>query len=284
MKISSTDLIVNPDGSVYHLGLRPEDLAPTIITVGDPERVEKVSRHLDRVTFRKNRREFVTHTGELNNKQISVISTGIGTDNVEIFFNEVDALVNINLTSRKVLPQKQTLNVIRIGTSGSLQKEIPIGTHLMSERAIGFDNLMNFYDLNMDQQEISVVSDLKGKLKLSFEPYMVSGSADLLQRMSEGMVRGTTVTCPGFYAPQGRKLRLPIRFPNLLRDLTNFRSGSLLLTNFEMETAGLFALGKLLGHEVVSANAIIANREMEQFSSDPEAVIDSLIQKILERI
>jgi uridine phosphorylase len=283
-KISETDLILNPDGSVYHLSLLPKNISETIITVGDPSRVYMVSQFFDEVEFEMNKREFITHVGKYNNKRITVISTGIGTDNIEIFFNELDALVNIDLKTREPKPRKKKLKIVRIGTSGALQEDIPVGSHLVSDYAVGLDNLMNFYDLPMDDFETGLAHDIQKKTGLPFMPYVARGSESLRDSIGKEMLVGNTVTCPGFYAPQGRQLRLPIRFPKLLEDLNYYHKGEFWLTNFEMETAGYYAMGRMLGHDVVSANAIIANRIKNKFSKNPTKVIESLIERVLERI
>ncbi|CAN5385399.1 nucleoside phosphorylase [soil metagenome] len=284
MKISPTDLILNPDGSVYHLNLLPENISNTIITVGDPGRVYKVSQYFDDVEFEMNKREFITHTGSLGGKRITVMSTGIGTDNIEIFFNEIDALVNIDLKTREPKSRKRKLKVIRVGTSGALQEDIKLGSHLVSDYAVGLDNLMTFYNLPMNEKETRLSKEIQAATTLPFAPYVVRGSEELLETFGSGMIQGNTVTCPGFYAPQGRSLRLPTRFPKLLEDLNYFHSDDFWLTNFEMETAGYYALGRLLGHDVISVNAILANRITNKFSKDPDKVIDSLIKTVLERL
>lgn len=283
-KISETDLILNPDGSVYHLSLLPKNITDTIITVGDPSRVYMVSQFFEEVEFEMNKREFITHVGKYNNKRITVISTGIGTDNIEIFFNELDALVNIDLKTREPKPRKKKLKIVRIGTSGALQEDIPVGSHLISDYAVGLDNLMNFYDLPMDDFETGLAHDIQKKTGLPFMPYVVRGSESLRESIGKEMLVGNTVTCPGFYAPQGRALRVPIRFPKLLEDLNYYHKGEFWLTNFEMETSGYYAMGRLLGHDVLSANAIIANRIKNKFSKNPNKVIEALIEKVLDRI
>ncbi len=283
-KIAETDLILNPDGSVYHLNLLPKHLSDTIITVGDPGRVYRVSEHFDEVEFEMNKREFITHVGRYKNKRVTVISTGIGTDNVEIFFNEIDALANIDLKTREPKPRRRKLKIVRIGTSGALQEDVPLGSHLVSEYAVGFDNLMNFYDLTMDDKEAGIAHDLQRKTGLPFMPYVVKGSQTLLEQFGEDMIVGNTVTCPGFYAPQGRSLRVQIRYPRLLEDLNYYHKDDFWLTNFEMETSGYYGLARLLGHEALSVNAIVANRIKGKFSKDPNKVVDALIRKVLDRI
>ncbi len=284
-KISETDLVLNPDGSVYHLNLLPKHISDTIIAVGDPGRVYSVSQYFDEVEFEMNKREFITHVGKYKGKRITVISTGIGPDNVEIVFTELDALANIDLKTREPKSRKKKLKIVRIGTSGSLQEDIPVGAHLVSDYAVGLDNLMSFYDLPMDDAEAGIAHDLHRKTGLPFMPYVVRGSETLRDLIAgDDMIKGNTVTCPGFYAPQGRELRLPIRFPNLLEDLNYFHKGDFWLTNFEMETSAYYAFGKLMGHEVLSANAIIANRMKTKFSKDPHKIVDSLIKKVLDRI
>ncbi len=284
MKISETDLILNPDGSVYHLNLLPKHISDTIIMVGDPSRVYMVSQFFDEVEFEMNKREFITHVGKFNGKRITVISTGIGTDNVEIVFTELDALVNIDLKTREPKSRKKKLKIIRVGTSGALQEDVPLGTHLVTDYAVGLDNLMNFYDLPMDDFEAGVAHDLHRKTGLPFMPYVVRGSQSLREQIGFDMMQGNTVTCPGFYAPQGRVLRLPLRFPKLLEDFNYYHKGEFWLTNFEMETSGYYAMARLLGHDALSVNAIIANRVKSKFSKNPKKIIESLIKKVLERI
>jgi uridine phosphorylase len=286
-KISETDLILNEDGSVYHLSLLPKQISDTIITVGDPNRVNRVSEFFDDIEFEMNKREFITHVGTYNGKRITVMSTGIGTDNIEIFLTELDALVNIDLKTREPKPRKKKLKIIRIGTSGALQEDIPLGAHLISDYAVGFDNLMAFYDLKQDEFEQQIAEDIQAKTKIPFLPYVVRGSDQLKKQIGgNDMIVGNTVTTPGFYAPQGRQLRISTKYPKLLEDLNYYhnKTSDFWLTNFEMETAGYYAMGRLLGHEILSVNAIIANRIKNKFSKDPNKVVDSLIKKVLDRI
>ena len=283
-RISEADLILNPDGSVYHLSLKPKHISDTIITVGDPNRVYSISQYFDSVEFEMNKREFITHVGKYRNKRITVISTGIGTDNIEIFFNEIDALVNIDLKTREVKPKKKKLNIIRIGTSGALQEDVAVGSHLISDYAVGFDNLMNYYALPESKVESQLAIDIEQKVGLNFRPYVVRGSQTLMERFKKEMVVGNTITCPGFYAPQGRSLRLALRFPKLLENLNYYHHDGFWLTNFEMETSAYYAFARLLGHEAISLNAIIVNRMKNKFSKNPSRVIDSLIRKVLDNI
>lgn len=283
-KISETDLLLNPDGSVYHLNLLPKHISDTIIAVGDPSRVYMVSQFFDDVDFEMNKREFITHVGKYKGKRVTVISTGIGTDNVEIFFSELDALVNIDLKTREPKPRKKKLKVIRIGTSGALQEDIAVGSYLVSDYAVGLDNLMNFYDLQMSDEEAGIAHDLQKKTGLPFMPYVVRGSESLMEQIGFDIAKGNTVTSPGFYAPQGRELRAPVRFPNLLEDLNYYHKGDFWLTNFEMETSCYYAMARMLGHEALSVNAILANRIKNKFVKDPNKVVENLIEKVLERI
>ena len=211
-RISDTDLILNPDGSVFHLGLLPDQLADTILAVGDPGRVEQVSRNFDTIEFRNQKREFITHTGTYGGKRISVISTGIGPDNVEIFFQEVDALVNIDLHRKEPNAVRRCLNIVRVGTSGAMQKEIEVGSLLISDQAVGLDNLMQFYNRPQSEPQVAVCRALQQHTGLSFVPYVTHGSDSLREKISRGIFTGHTATCPGFYAPQGRQLRIPIRY------------------------------------------------------------------------
>jgi uridine phosphorylase len=285
-KIPESELVLNRDGSVYHLALQPKHISDTVLTVGDPSRVNVISQYFDSIDFEMNRREFITQVGTYNGKKVTVISTGIGTDNIEIFFTEIDALVNIDLKTREPKSRRKKLRIIRIGTSGALQEDIPVGSYLVSDYAVGFDNLMTFYDLKQDELERAIGEDIRKKTGLPFTPYVVRGSEALRNQIGEGMIVGNTITCPGFYGPQGRNIRAPLKYPRLLDDLNayHYRPSDFWLTNFEMETAGYFAMARMLGHEVTSANAIIANRVRNKFSKNPNSVVEGLIRTILDRI
>jgi uridine phosphorylase len=285
--IPESELILNADGSIYHLNLRPEMLADTIIIVGDPDRVTEVSKYFDTIEFKVAKREFVTHTGYLNNKRLTVLSTGIGTDNIDIVFNELDACVNIDFQTRMPRSIKKSLEIIRIGTAGSLQKDLEVDQVVISSHGIGLDNLANYYFLENEVEEIYLLEKFKKKVLTSVEaavPYIAKGATSLMQKIDNGYQRGITLTCPGFYAPQGRQLRLAPRFPNLIQKASAFRYEENRITNFEMETSGIYALGSLLGHQCVSVSAIMANRIEHQFSKQPKKVIDHLIVELLEKI
>ena len=278
-QIPESELILHPDGSVFHLRLRPEQLGNIVFTVGDPDRVANVSWHLDKVDFKLQNREFITHTGWKNGHRVSVISTGMGTDNIEILMTELDALVNVDLQTRQVKEKKKSLQIIRIGTSGSLQEDIPTGTLLASEIAIGMDTLMAYYPELSGPQNFGQA--IQAELGLSFRPYQAAASTKLLGMLDASILRGITLTCPGFYAPQGREVRLKPRFEQLIERLAALRVQGRYLTNFEMETAGYYALGELLGHEVLSLNAILVNRPLKKFAADGEKTVERAIQTAL---
>lgn len=279
-----SELIINKDGSVYHLNLKPENIEDTVIAVGDPSRVYHVSKHFDTIDFEMNKREFITHVGSYKGKRITVISTGMGTDNIEIFFTELDALVNIDLKKRVEKKKKRRLDVIRIGTSGGIQEDIPVGSHLVSEYALGLDTLMYFYKFPQGEFEQAVVDKIKKDVKLPFTPYLAKCSDKLMRQIGDGMIRGNTITSPGFYAPQGRKIRLELGIPKLLEDLNCFHYEDFWLTNFEMETAAYYALASMLGHEMLSVNAIIANRINHEFTTNSQKIVDDLILTVLNRL
>ena len=278
-QIPESELILHPDGSVFHLRLLPEQLGNIVFTVGDPDRVATVSRNLDKVDFKLQNREFITHTGWKNGHRVSVISTGMGTDNIEILMTELDALVNVDLQTRQVKEKKTSLQIIRIGTSGSLQEDLPTGTLLASEIAIGMDTLMAYYPELSGPQDFGQA--IQAELGLSFRPYQAAASPKLLGMLDASIQRGITLTCPGFYAPQGREVRLKPRFDLLIERLAALLVEGRYLTNFEMETAGYYALGELLGHEVLSLNAILVNRPLKKFAPDGEKTVERAIQTAL---
>lgn len=283
-RIAESELIINDRGAVYHLDTRPEELATTIITVGDPDRVAAVSRHFDSIEYKNQHREFVTHTGFLGKKRISVVSTGIGTDNIDIVLNELDALVNIDFTTRSIKPQLSSLNIIRVGTSGSLQKDIPVDSFVASTHGLGIDNLLNFYRIDHNDEENQLLQAFITQTQLhqqSARPYIGGAGSSLLKHFVEGFHHGITVTCPGFYGPQGRVLRLGLSNPGLVDSLTDFSFGHHRISNFEMETAAIYGLGKLLGHHCLSLSAIVANRVEKEFSKDAGKTVDSLIKTTL---
>lgn len=284
--ISESDLIINPDGSIYHLNLLPEDVADTVITVGDPDRVGEVSKYFDRLELKKGKREFITHTGYVGQKRISVLSTGIGTDNIDIVFNELDALVNIDFESRLPKKELKSLEIIRVGTSGAIQEDIPMGTILVSEYGLGMDALMHYYLHNLSGDELQILDGIKAHFHhlKGISPYVTSADKGLLERIGKGMARGITVTAPGFYAPQGREVRARNAVPNLVSIFNSFRVGQLRITNLEMETAGIYALAKALGHKALSVNAILASRVRFEFSKDPQIVVEKAIQDVLSKI
>lgn len=284
-RIAESELIINNRGAIYHLDCIPTEIATNIITVGDPDRVKEVSKHFDRIECKNQHREFVTHTGYIGNKRISCISTGIGTDNIDIVLNELDALVNIDFTTRQIKEQLTHLNIIRIGTSGSLQKNIPVDSFVASSHGLGIDNLLNFYLLQNNNEEEQLVQQFITQTQLHNKfahPYISSASGFLLKHFVTGFHQGITVTCPGFYGPQGRVLRMGLANAALIDNLTSFSFGNHRISNFEMETAGIYGLSKILGHHCLSLNAIVANRITKEFSKDANAAVENLIKKSLQ--
>lgn len=286
--ISHTDLILNPDGSIYHLHLLPEDIADTVILVGDPGRVSRVSSHFDRIEVQKENREFVTHTGSYGEKRISVLSTGIGTDNIDIVLNELDALANIDLSSRMPHPEHKTLHFIRIGTCGALHADIPPGARIITEIAGGFDGLYHFYrdkeNHKLGRLSESFISHTGWPGKLA-EPYFIKGSDTLRKLLTgPGMVSGITLSTPGFYAPQIRSLRLPPIDPDLLGKIGSFRFENLRINNFEMESSALFALSAMLHHQAITVCVAVANRISLEFLEDYQTAVDNLIEHVLNKL
>ena len=284
--IASSELILNPDGSVYHLNLKPEHIATDIIFVGDQNRVEKITKHFSSIEFSLQKREFKTQTGIYKGKRITVISTGIGPDNIDIVMNELDALVNIDLEKRTINPVKKHLKFIRVGTSGSLQPHIDVDSFVASTYGLGLDNLMHFYPVQQTEIEIELLSNFKAQVQLNpnITPYINSASAFLLAQFTDGCKAGITATCPGFYGPQGRNLRMGLAMPNLNEQLTAFRFGNHQITNFEMETSALYGLASVMGHKALSLSVIVANRLAKKFSTDVDATVEKLIKHTIERI
>jgi uridine phosphorylase len=285
--LSASELILNQDGSIYHLNLLPKHIADTIILVGDQDRVEKITRYFDTVEYIVKKREFHTQTGNYQGKRMTVLSTGIGTDNIDIVLNELDALVNIDFKTRQIREEKKVLNIVRIGTSGSIQKEIPVDSIVISKMAVGFDSLLHFYQ-SEDIQLQDFNEALQAHLNIhphNSKPYVVESSAELVDLfMSPEVYGGFTGTNVGFYAPQQRVLRLPLRDENLREKIASFCFKDMKVTNLEMETSAILGLSKLLGHKALSVNAIIANRATGEFSKDGDKAIDNTIKYSLEKL
>jgi len=285
--IASSELVLNPDGSVYHLKLKPEQLADTVIVVGDQGRVEAISAYFDAIECKIQNREFVTHTGTFNGKRITALSTGIGTDNIDIVVNELDALVNIDLSTRTIKSEHKALNIIRIGTSGTLMKDIPVDSIVVSSFGLGFDGLMHFYKFEENEEENSILIEINAALNLPNElnkPYLVKADEKLFDILSKGFFTGITATASGFYGPQGRTLRLTPAVPDLNERMMQFAYNNLNITNFEMETSALYGLSRLLGHRACTACAIIANRANLEYSKNYKPTMDLLIRTVLERL
>lgn len=285
--IASSELILNPDGSVYHLHLKPENIAKDILFVGDQNRVEKITQHFEHIECTIQKREFKTQTGTYKGKRITVISTGIGPDNIDIVMNELDALVNIDLESRTIKRELTSLNIVRIGTSGSLQADIPVDSFVMSRYGLGLDNMLRSYQIDeISEKEIEEAFIYQTNWDLrKGRPYVVKGSDSLAALFtSDKIFEGFTGTAGGFYGPQGRVLRLPIQDIELNRRMDSFHFQGIRMTNLEMETGAIYGLGKLLGHECLSLNAIIANRATGTFSKDPYKTVDELIEYALNRL
>ena len=285
-RIAESELIINERGAVYHINLRPDELANTVITVGDPGRVAEVSKYFDNIELKQEHREFIAHTGWLGKKRLTVLSTGIGPDNIDIVLNELDALVNIDFETRMIKPNLTRLTIIRMGTSGSLQADIPVDSFVAGTFGLGLDNLMHYYRMENNDEEQQILQQFIAHTQLSgnIQPYIINASTNILKHFVDGYHQGITVTCPGFYGPQGRVLRLGLANPLLIDRLTSFRFGSHRISNFEMETSAIYGLSKLLGHSCLSVNAIVANRVRQEFSKDGKAAVQALIEKSLSII
>lgn len=287
MSLPASELILNPDGSVYHLNLKPEHIAKDIIFVGDQDRVDKVTKHFDSIEFVTQKREFRTVTGTYKGKRLSVLSTGIGPDNIDIVLNELDALVNIDLEKREIKKNHTSLNIVRIGTSGSLQKDIPVNSFLMSTYAIDLNGMLHSYNtenISHPELEDAFVAHTNWSSKKA-TPLVIANSKILEEKISSGMIfKGMTATAGGFYGPQGRVLRLSIQDPNLNHKIDSFNFDGIRVTNLEMETSAIYGMSKLLGHHACSMNAIIANRATGDFSNNPGKVVEDLIVYTLNKI
>lgn len=286
-QIEASELIINDNGTIFHLHLKPGQIADTIILVGDQDRVDLVSKHFEKIEHKAQNREFVSHTGYYKGKRISVVSTGIGTDNIDIVVNELDALVNIDLESRTIKAEKKSLNFIRLGTSGALQANIPINTFLVSELSIGFDGLINYYH---QRNSISDTEFEKAFLKHTNwdeylpKPYVVGASSKLVNTIGKDLMKGVTISAPGFYGPQGRVLRIPLVDSDLNAKIENFEFNGSKITNFEMESSAIYGLSKHLGHNALTICNIIANRVTKQSNPNYKEAMEELILLTLNRV
>lgn len=282
-----SELIINSDGSVYHLHLRPEHIAPNVLIVGDPARVKQISKHFDSIEYEIQNREFVTHTGRIGNVRITALATGIGTDNIDIVLNELDAAVNINLQTGEAYNNHTILNIIRLGTSGALQKDIEVDSMVVSEVGLGLDGLLNFYNVPDGTFEETVIEEFCRHTNypaMWAKPYAVKCSEFLLQKIGYNLTSGITATASGFYAPQGRSLRLPVFYPKFNQLIETFQHNELRIVNFEMETSALYGLSKLLRHNALTICAIIANRVSKQFSKNYQITVEKMIELVLHRL
>ncbi|MFZ4520139.1 MAG: nucleoside phosphorylase [Bacteroidales bacterium] len=285
--LAEPDLIVNADGSVYHICMKPEDLADTVIVVGDPQRVHEISDHFTAIDHRASNREFISQTGYYNGKRITALSTGIGTDNCDIVMHELDALANFDLKTRTQKPSLRSLSIVRIGTSGSIQADVPVNSFGLSTHAMGLDNLLHFYKGSADvidkEMTAAFMEHASWPVDLS-TPYFIKGSDRLINLFRPFSVPGITATAPGFYGPQGRFLRLPLTDPDMIKKLQSFRFREHRIVNFEMETSALYGLGALMGHEMVTICTLIANRATGDYNPDHKMVVNSLIALVLDTI
>lgn len=285
--LPETEYILNSDGSIYHLHVLSEHVADTVFLVGDPGRVQQVSGFFDVVEHKIQNREFITHTGVYKNKRLTVVSTGIGTDNIDIVVNELDAAVNIDPATRQIKSKKRKLNIIRIGTSGSLQADVPVGSFVISEFGLGFDGLVHYYDYSFDDDETQLANKIALHLKRNDNHpklYVAKGSQRLIEMIGQGMIKGITATASGFYGPQGRRLRLIPKDSDINDRMQSFSYGGHRIVNFEMETSAMYALGRMLAHDCCTCCLVLANRVRKEYLSDSHSKIDGLIEVILNRI
>jgi len=285
--IAESELILNPDGSVYHLHLKPENIADTIIVVGDPGRVKEISKHFDKIDFTVENRELNTHTGSIGNKRLTVVSTGMGTDNLDIVINELDAAVNVDLETREIKKSHTKLNIIRLGTAGALQADIHPGDFVASSYGMGMDGLLYFYEKGKSVMDAAMAEAFVNHVSWNANLpgiYAVPCSQLLMDKVGKGLVHGVTLTAPGFYGPQGRELRLKLAFPELNQLIESFEYQGSRIANFEMETSALYGLGKMLGHETLTVCTIVANRVNHSYADDYHSDIERLIKLVLERL
>jgi len=285
--IRESELIINKDGTVFHLHLKPENVAGKVVLVGDPGRVEMIASFFDKIECKVQNREFFTITGQFKNKRVSVVSTGIGTDNIDIVVNELDALVNVDFKTRTIKKKLTSLDIMRIGTSGALQPNIPVGSFVVSEKSIGFDGLLTFY-ANRNQVcdlefETHLIQSLNWNVELPY-PYVVNASEDLLQKFdSPGFIKGVNISAPGFYGPQGRVIRLPLAMPLINEKIEGFSFKNYSITNYEMESSAIYGLSRLLGHRAVTVCVIIANRVTLNANDSYQNAMERLVQSALKR-
>ena len=287
MRIPESELIINEDGSVFHIHLKPEELADNVILVGDPGRVDMVAEFLDKVEFRHASREFVSITGWRNGKRLTVLSHGIGPDNIDIVMTELDALANVDFATREVKPEHRTLNILRIGTSGALRPDIPLGSYILSHISVGFDGVLNWYggrkDVALEEVEDRFKQHMDWNPKIA-SPYFVKASPVILDKLADVTIKGVTISSPGFYGPQGRVVRLPLAMPDMLSRIESFRFDDYRITNFEMESAPLAGLAALLGHNAATVCCAIANRYLKSSNPDYKPQVRRLVELAVDRM
>lgn len=282
-----SELVLSPNGSIYHLNLQPHQIGHKIIVAGDPGRIKQISLHFDSIEHVVENREFVTHTGTLRGEKITALATGIGTDNIDIVMNELDALVNIDLQKREIKEEHTTLEIVRIGTCGSLQEDVPADQVVVSTHAFGLDGLLNFYEVEQEEKDLEILEAIKQQTdwpEALNRPYLIGGNEDFIEQIGQGFHPGITITANGFYAPQGRALRVPLKEPNLNDRLREFQFKNHRIVNYEMETSALYGLSKAMGHKACTVCAVVANRYANSFSKDYKPVINKLIEEVLERL
>ncbi len=282
-----SELVLSPNGAIYHLNLQAHQIGHKIIVAGDPGRIKQISLHFDSIEHVVENREFVTHTGTFRGEKITALATGIGTDNIDIVMNELDALVNIDLQKREIKEKLTSLEIVRIGTCGSLQEDVPADQVVVSTHAFGLDGLMNFYAVKPSEEDDDLLKEIKRQCEWPDQlnrPYLVSGKKEFVQKIGEGFNPGITITANGFYAPQGRELRIPLKEPNLNESLRSFNYNNHRIVNYEMETSALYGLSKAMGHKACTVCAVVANRYANSFSKDYKPVINKLIEQVLDRL